>query len=188
MRGFRPIGDPMLSRSLLRPALSERQYLIANAAVFQVAWLLCVLGGSLIAALVTVLVIANHLRFVSRKRNEVIFLSQTLAIGLLCDMALVNTGVLATGNLLPPVWLSCLWLLFGSTVGYALRMFHGRLIFCIVGGAFLAPLSYFGGARLADVPLLEPLWLSLLIIGLVWAAVFPALVYLYMTNCLTSRS
>jgi hypothetical protein len=189
MPGYLPIVDRMPSKPLLpRPALSQRQYLIVNGVLFQLAWLGCVLGGSLLAVPVTALVIVNHLRFVADSRGEVIFLIQVLIIGFLCDMALVNAGVLATGQLLPPLWLTCLWLLFGSTVGYALQLFHGRLLLCIAGGAVFAPLSYYGGARLAAVPLLEPIWLSLLIIGLIWAVVFPGLVNLYTVTHLKFRS
>ncbi len=41
-----------------------------------------------------------------------------------------------------------------------------------------APLSYSVGARLSDVDLMTPQWLTLLLIGLGWAVVFPALLLL----------
>lgn len=162
--------------------LSERQHIVFNAAVFQLAWLACVLGGSVVAVVVTTAVVAVHLKLVTDKRREFIFLLQCAAAGFVCDLALIQLGVMDTGNHLPPVWLTCLWVLFGTTVGYALRFFHGRLALCVAGGFVFAPTSYFGGARLADVVLFEPVWVALLIIGLVWAVIFPVLIHLYTVN------
>lgn len=162
--------------------LTERQHIVFNAAVFQLAWLACVLGGSWIAGAVTAAVLTLHLNAVRDSRREAVFLAQCAVAGFVCDLALIQLGVMDTGQPLPPLWLTSLWVLFGTTVGYALKFFHGRLMLCVAGGLLFAPLSYFGGARLADVRLLEPVWAALLIIGLVWAVVFPALIHLYTVN------
>lgn len=162
--------------------LSERQHIVLNAVVFQLAWLACVLGGSWLALVVTAAVVTLHLNAVSDTRREAIFLAQCAAAGFVCDLALIQLGVMDTGNHFPPLWLTCLWVLFGTTVGYALRFFHGRLALCVAGGFVFAPTSYYGGARLADVMLFEPVWVALLIIGLVWAVIFPLLIHLYTVN------
>ena len=162
--------------------LSERQHIVLNAAVFQVAWLACVLGGSWVALAVTAAVVAMHLHVVTDTRREALFLAWCAAAGFVCDLALIQAGVMDTGNHFPPVWLTCLWVLFGTTVGYALKFFHGRLVLCVAGGFVFAPTSYFGGARLADVMLFEPVWAALLIIALTWAVVFPLLIHLYTVN------
>ncbi|KKO12015.1 DUF2878 domain-containing protein [Pseudohongiella sp.] len=173
-------GRPIQLAGKLR--LTERQHIVFNAVVFQLSWLACVLGGSVVAAAVTAAVVAMHLKVVADKRQEFIFLLQCAAVGFVCDLALIQMGVLNTGNPLPPLWLTCLWVLFGTTVGYPLRFFHGRLALCVAGGFVFAPTSYFGGARLADVTLVEPVWVALLSVGLVWAVVFPTLIYLYSVN------
>tara|TARA_R100001039_G_C1852178_1_gene112920 strand:- start:232 stop:777 length:546 start_codon:yes stop_codon:yes gene_type:complete len=162
--------------------LSERQHIVLNAAVFQLAWLACVLGGSWVAVAVTAAVVTLHLNAVTDTRREALFLVQCAIAGFVCDLALIQIGVMDTGYPLPPVWLTSLWVLFGTTVGYALRFFHGRLALCVGGGLFFAPLSYYGGARLANVNLFEPVWAALLIIGLVWAVIFPLLIHLYTVN------
>lgn len=169
------------------PTLSERQHLLLNAGIFQVAWLISVLGGNWIALLTTAAVTLIHLVLVRQRWREVVFLSKTLIIGFVCDLILIQSGVLLTGSQLPPPWLTCLWLLFGTTVGYALRMFHGRAVIAAAAGGALAPLSYVGGAKLAGVPLLEPLWMAWLVIALVWTCVFPGLIYLYLQNRISER-
>jgi len=168
-----------LSRTLI---ITEKQHLLLNAAVFQGAWLICVLAGSAAAAAVTILVVGLHLRWVRDRRRESIFLMQAFLIGFSCDLLLVQSGVLVTGGALPPLWLSCLWLLFGTTVGYTLRPFHGRLGWCMAGGALLAPLSYFGGVKLSGAALMSPAWGALLIIAVIWTFIFPLLVHLYSVN------
>ena len=162
--------------------LSQRQHTILNAVAFQLGWWACVLGGSWLAMAEMPAVVAVHLNAVPDKRTEFLFLMQCTALGFICDMALISAGVLETGYFLPPLWLTSLWILFGTTVGYALRFFHDRLALCIAGGAVFAPTSYFGGARLADVTLLEPIWLALLIISLMWAMMFPLLIRLHALN------
>lgn len=164
------------------PTMSQKQHLIVNALVFQAAWFLCVLGGSIVAVATTLIVLVLHLQWVRDKRREGVFLMQCAGIGFVCDLILVQGGVLVTGGSLPPLWLSCLWPLFGSTVGFALRAFHGRFLMCVVGGALLAPLSYFGGVRLSGSTLLEPTWLALVIVGAFWAVIFPMLIHLYTVN------
>lgn len=166
--------------------LTQRQHIVLNAAVFQLAWLACVIGGSLVAIAVTLAVVALHLKTVPARKREFMFLTRCAVIGFICDLALIQAGVMNSGGNLPPLWLTSLWVLFGTTVGYALRFFHGRLVLGIIGGGVFAPLSYFGGARLADVSLLEPVWAALLIIGLLWAVIFPLLIHLYTASTLKS--
>lgn len=168
-------------------SLGERQHLILNAAVFQLAWLACVLGGSWVALLTVSAVVALHLFLVQNPARELRFLLLVAAIGFVCDLALIRAGILAPAGAWPPVWLTSLWVLFGTTVGYALRLFHGRLLWCIIGGGLSAPLSYYGGARMANVELMQPVWLALVLIGLVWAVVFPLLVYLHGSHSLNRR-
>lgn len=162
--------------------LSDRQYLLVNALMFQIGWLLCVLFGSVVAIVVTALTVAVHMQWVRDRKRESNFLLICLGIGFITDLLLIQAGVLVTGSLVPPLWLTCLWVLFGTTVGYALRVFHGRLWLCIAAGGLSAPLSYYGGARLADVGLASPTWLALLIIGAAWALVFPLLMHFYSVN------
>jgi hypothetical protein len=168
--------------------MSNKLHLIVNAVVFQIAWLLCVLGGSMVAVVVTAFVLALHFQWVRDQQREAAFLLQCVAVGLACDLSLIYSGVLITAGALPPLWLTCLWPLFGSTVGYALRPFHGRFLLCVAGGALLAPLSYLGGVRLSGISLLEPTWLALTIIGMIWAVIFPLLVHLYTVNRLRTSA
>lgn len=173
---------PELERFFKSDPHGDRRYLVLNTLSFQITWLVCVLGGSWVALAVTTIVVALHLRLVRDARREMLFLAQCAVIGFMCDLILVWGGVMTTSSGLPPLWLTCLWILFGTTVGYAMRVFHGRLWMSVAGGAIFAPLSYFGGARLAGIPLMQPEWFALMVIGLFWAVIFPLLIHLYTVN------
>lgn len=170
------------------PRWSDRQYLVINALAFQGTWLMCVLGGSVVAAMVTVMMLIVHLHQVHDVKRESIFILQATVIGFLCDLALVSGGVIVTGGICPPLWLTCLWTLFATTVGYPMRFFFGRLWLSMITGAVFAPMSYFAGAHLAGVGLMSPDWMALLIISLIWALVFPLLIHLYTFNRLRPRT
>lgn len=169
------------------PRWSDRQYLVINALAFQATWPICVLGGSLVAVVTTAFMLVMHLHQVSDVRRESLFIAQATAIGFLCDLALVSGGVMITGGVLPPLWLTCLWTLFATTIGYPMRFFFGRFWLSLITGAVFAPISYFAGARLAGVGLMSPEWMALLIIGLMWALAFPLLIHLYTFNRLRTR-
>ena len=155
------------------------RYRINNALTFQIAWLVCVLAGSWVAVMTTLVVLVLHLQQVHNPRRELVFIVQATVVGFLCDTALIQSGVLITENFLPPLWLTCLWALFATTIGYALHFFLRRPWLSLLAGGFFAPLSYFAGARLAGINLMTPPWLGLLLIALMWALVFPLLNYLY---------
>lgn len=161
--------------------LNQRRRVVLDALIFQCAWLACVLGGSLIAMPVTLAVVALQLRLSERPGALGRFLIVTTLIGFFCDLLLVNAGVLLlpAGAQLQPLWLLCLWPLFATTVPHALRWFHGRTLHCALAGALLAPLSYFGGSRLAGVELVQPTWLALLVIAVLWSMIFPFLMAVY---------
>ncbi|MGM0631855.1 MAG: DUF2878 domain-containing protein [Pseudomonadota bacterium] len=169
----------MWTGSRQSPLLAARQHAVLNAVVFQLAWLLCVLGGNLVALPVTAGALALHLWLSTHRGAETRVLLAAIAVGLLCDSLLINSGVLLTPGMLPPLWLLCLWPLFASTLGLALRWFRDRLPAAAVGGLVFAPMSYFGGSRIAGIELLAPEWLALLVIGLAWSLVFPLLILIH---------
>lgn len=161
------------------PATGGRGHVVLNAVVFQCAWLACVLGGTSVALPVTALTLGLHLWLSGQRRVELRIMTAAVVIGLLCDSILINTGVLQVPGRLPPLWLLCLWPLFATTLGLALRWFLERPLASAAGGLLFAPMSYFGGSRLAGIGLLQPEWLALLYIGLAWALVFPLLARLH---------
>ncbi|MDR5867839.1 DUF2878 domain-containing protein [Halomonas koreensis] len=143
--------------------------LIANLAGFQLGWLACVLGGSLVGLAVAGGILMAHLRWQARP-GEWRWLVGFAGLGLTVDGGLVLAGGFTFpegAQLAPlPLWLWLLWPLFATLLHHSLAWLWRRPWLAAAGGATGAPLSYYAGARLADVTLAP--WL-LTAEALVWA-------------------
>lgn len=144
--------------------------LVANLVVFEAGWTACVLGGSLVGALVAGALLAVHLRWVAHP-GEWRWLVGFALLGLAVDGGLALTGgfqfhtdTLALGLL--PAWLWLLWPLFATLLHHSLAWLWSRPRLAVLGGAIGGPLSYYAGAELAGVTLAP--WL-LPAQALVWA-------------------
>lgn len=167
---------------------ARRAHLVANAVLFQLAWLVCVQGKSVWAVAVTVLVMLLHWRIVVINRREWQLWLTALVLGFVVDSLLLVAGVLQLPDaaVVQPLWLACLWLLFASTLlhstSFLLRSLPVAACFGFIGG----PLAYytgtqFGAAVLGSVAFetLSPLyanWIALAVLALCWSVVTPLLV------------
>lgn len=144
--------------------------LVANLVAFEAGWTACVLGGSLVGAMVAGALLAAHLRWVARP-GEWRWLAGFALLGLAVDGGLALAGGFAFTETplilgLLPVWLWLLWPLFATLLHHSLAWLWSRPRLAVVGGAIGGPLSYYAGAELAGVSLAP--WL-LPAQALVWA-------------------
>jgi len=148
---------------------------IYNAVSFNLAWLVCVLGGNVAALAITVLVIAIHMKFVSKNPIELAFIAVVMLLGVVIESLSIRAGLLvsADGGLWPPVWLVCLWGLFSTLLNHSLKWFQSHLALAAVAGGVSGALTYLAGTRLSDFSLREPQFLALAILFVVWCFVFP---------------
>jgi len=146
-----------------------------NALAFNVAWFFCVLGGSKVAIVVTILVLAAHFYFISNNSREISLVILVVALGIVMDSVLIRAGVLisANGSSWPPVWLLCLWAMFATLLSHSMKWFQSHLPVAFLLGGISGTLSYAAGTRLTDFALREPLWTSLPVIALCWCVTFP---------------
>lgn len=151
--------------------------LLANAGLFQLGWLACVLGASqppyLLAALPCLLL---QLALLPWRAQWPGLLAVALA-GSLLDSALGGLGVFdfAGDPPLLPAWLALLWCLFATTLRHSLAWSAAPLWLGMLLGALAGPLSYWAGSRLAGVGLPLGTLPSLALLGLLWALLLPAL-------------
>lgn len=146
------------------------QALVLNALRFEAGWLLCVLGGSWVAAIAGGSLLVWHLWRCARP-GEWQFIAGFALLGLVIDGGLqllggfdFNDQTLVLGLL--PLWLWMLWPLFATLVHHSLAWLWRYPLLAALCGAISGPLSYYGGALLAEVTLAA--WL-LPIQALVWA-------------------
>lgn len=152
-------------------ATRQWQALVLNALRFEAGWLLCVLGGSWVAAVAGSGLLAWHLWRCSFS-GEWRFIAGFALLGLAIDGSLqllggfdFNDQTLVLGLL--PLWLWMLWPLFATLVYHSLAWLWRYPLIAALCGAVSGPLSYYGGALLAGVSLAP--WL-LPVQALIWAA------------------
>jgi hypothetical protein len=145
---------------------------LINLAAFQVGWFACVLGGSLVGAVVVGAILVLHLRILAYP-GEWRWLAGFAMLGLLIDGGLSLAGGFDLGNQprllgVLPLWLWLLWPLFASLLHHSLAWLWRHPWLAMLGGATSGPLSYLAGARLAGVELAP--WL-LPLEALAWALI-----------------
>lgn len=147
------------------------QSLLLNALRFEAGWLLCVFGGSWVAAVAGGGLLAWHL-WRCGLPGEWRFIAGFALLGLVVDGGLhllggfdFNDQTLVLGLL--PLWLWMLWPLFATLVFHSLAWLWRYPLLAALCGAVSGPLSYYGGALLAGVSLAP--WL-LPVQALIWAA------------------
>ena len=162
----------------LIPATKKK---ILNLAVFQVGWMVCVLGGDLYAIAYTLVALLVHHHFVRERNSEWSLVTTVTVVGCLWDILMVQTGMINyadSGLLGIPVWLICIWILFATTFMHGLAWLNRYLWISALLAAALGPASYWFGARLSEANFGTPILTSLLVMACGWAALFPAGIYL----------
>lgn len=154
--------------------------IILNVIWFQVCWFACVIVGNKAALIILSLVFLAYL-LVPQLRFESWLLLAVCLLGFTVDFGLIATGVLekSSGGLLPPLWLSVLWLAFATTINHSLKTLMNKkplfLLLAVVGG----PLCYKIGVELTDIQFGFMAWQSLLIIAGVWLLAGMAILMFY---------
>ncbi len=150
---------------------------VINFLLIKVAWVACVLGGTLPGALI-IAVMLGLCFYQGRWQRERSFVVGLALLGLTLDSVWIHLGILdfgsgtlQLGNLaLAPPWIILLWVAVGLSLFEALGFFVRRPVLgaVIVGAA--APLSYSTGAQFGAVVI--PSTAMLMVIALVWVVVF----------------
>lgn len=150
---------------------------VANAVLFQIGWLTCVLGGNSLWLLVALAVLVIHLRWISSWAAEGRLILSVVIVGTAVDSVLRGAGVFAFQDHSPliPLWLMLLWALLATTLRHCLAWSARPWWLASVLGAVGGALSYYAGGRLAGVQFPYGELPTLIGIGLLWALLFPLL-------------
>ena len=153
---------------------------LINLALFQVGWLVCVIGGNIYAVVFTAAALILHGWLVLSSQAEWKLIGLVAVIGSLWDIAMANTGVISYGDAtllgIPP-WLVCLWLLFATTFMHGLFWLKRYLWLAVIFAAVMGPASYWAGTNLTEARLGVPIITSLAIMATGWAVLFPCGIY-----------
>ncbi|MFI8397499.1 DUF2878 domain-containing protein [Pseudomonas sp. Choline-02u-1] len=150
---------------------------IANAVLFQLGWLACVLGGNSFWLTLALAALVIHLRWISSWAAEGRLILCLVIVGTTVDSVLRYLGVFRFEEAAPliPLWLMLLWALLATTLRHCLA-WSARPWWLASGlGAVGGALSYYGGGQLAGVQFPYGEMQTLIVIGVLWAGLFPLL-------------
>lgn len=160
---------------------------LLNFVMYEAGWLACVVGaawgaGCYGAALAGVLVVV-HISLATAWFQELRLVLAAMLTGCVVDGLCIWFGVLRFADDgaipgLPPFWMTVLWMQFATTLRYSLSWLRGRFLLAALFGLLGAPAAFCGGARLGAVELPGPAVPGLLLLGILWSAAMPLLVWL----------
>lgn len=154
-----------------------------NLIWFQVFWFTAVVGQHQTVFLLVLLLVVHFLLLPQRKQ-ELWLIALCAPLGMIIDSLLSFYAVFEFSHLsdgLIPLWLAGLWIAFTATLRHGMTFFLSRPYLASVCGAIAGPLSYFAGQRLGAVEFGLPVAATLLLLGAIWALLFPLFI------CITNR-
>lgn len=159
---------------------------VATLVAFEGAWLACVLGAAhgqpWAGVLVALVVVAACVALGDRPPVDAALVAAALAVGLVWDSAMAQSGWIAYAAPEPlpglaPAWILALWALFAVVLRAPMRWLHARLSWAALLGAVGGPLSYAAAARMGAIAMPAPTR-ALLALAAGWAFIVPLLLAL----------
>ena len=152
---------------------------LVNLLIYNLIWLICVLGGNSLAWLGLILV-AGHFLVSPSRRRDALLATVMLVIGVIVDGTLVGIGFFSfIPDQFPiPLWLATIWLALATLPNHSLSWMKARPLLSALFGALGGPLAYWGGVRLGAATLNWPLLESLLLLAVVWGLLWPLIMLL----------
>jgi hypothetical protein len=155
---------------------------VVNFIAFQIGWFAAVVGAGhgmpWLGVLIVPLVLLLDLVLSADWRQELIVALAAAVMGFTVDTGLVAAGIFAPVPFLvprpfSPLWMVMLWVNQATTLNSCMGWLRGRYLAGALFGAVGGPLAYLSGAKLGAASL--PSTDGLVILGITWAAAFPAL-------------
>ncbi|MET4696266.1 DUF2878 domain-containing protein [Endozoicomonas lisbonensis] len=158
-----------------------------NALLFLTGWIICLATSSshisstntsnAIALVTTVTILLIHLKFIGNWGKEKEVLLITLLLGSTIDSFAGNLNILefSTTNRLLPLWMACVWILAGTTIRHCMTLCRKNHWYASLTGFLFSLVHYFLVNQISDVALATPIWLSVLMMAIIWSITVPIL-------------
>ncbi|MCB1119399.1 MAG: DUF2878 domain-containing protein [Chlamydiia bacterium] len=156
---------------------------LINYLSFYVIWIICLWSAvhdrQATALIVTLTYLTLHLKLSKKPRFDLLLIASLTLLGLIQDTILIHTGIIVFHGNPPitPIWLLCIWALFGSTLDSSLFWLQKHPLLAALFGAFGFPICYQIGVSATAATWLIPDPQAWLILALIWFFLFPALFY-----------
>jgi hypothetical protein len=159
---------------------------LINAVVFQVAWLVSVIGGAQqmpwLGPVAVLLALALHVHTARKPFEEILLVVICALIGAGFDSILVAAGWVTYkaglfSDHLAPYWIISMWMLFAMTLNVSMRWLRGQPKLAALLGFYGGPASYLGGQALGGIVLSNQV-AALMALAVGWAKMMPILMWL----------
>ena len=153
-----------------------------NALLFLAGWIICLTtsskdNSSTIALVTTITILLIHLKFIGNWMKEKEVLLITVLLGSTVDSFAGNLNILefSTTNRLLPLWMACVWILAGTTIRHCMTFCRKNHWYAPLTGFLFSLVHYFSVSQISNVALSTPIWLSVLIMAIIWSITVPVL-------------
>lgn len=159
--------------------------IIINAALFQITWFACALGGAhnmrWPAVIACGVLAAFQLHPKNRHPTDLKLIATAIALGLVIDTAWIQLGLIEYSDPIPftaiaPLWIILLWVGFAMTINHSLSWLNKHPLLPAVTGLIFAPLSYVAGAKLGALTFTGNLSVVIVSLGSAWALAMTVLI------------
>jgi hypothetical protein len=150
-------------------------FIVLNALIFQIGWLVCILMGTRWALVFTFCAFAFHFYATPLRLADAIAVVIAVLIGLVHDAILLYWEHIsfAETRYIAPLWIICLWGLLGTNLNHSLHWIYQRPWIAAGLGAICGPITYLAGVRLSTAEWSSPLTEVLPLISVLWLFVLP---------------
>lgn len=155
-----------------------------NGLLFYAGWLVCMQQATgeypWVGPLFVLLILIGTLSASPTRWVDLLLIIVLGLVGTLIDTLYIKMGMIQYKGgyhsfpSIAPLWISSLYALYASSVNHSLVWLRIHTIVACVLGAFGAISSYVVGIELGAATFLWPHYLSLTVIGAVWAFILPA--------------
>jgi hypothetical protein len=157
-----------------------------NVISADIGWLACIAGAAQghpwLGLVVVPILFGIHIAAIETHKIRAVFIVAltTMIIGFLMDTLLILFGTVEPNRWIIPAPFTTLWDImiganFSLMLDTSLRFLQKKPLAAAFLGALSAPGAYYAGDRLGALSLSEPLFSSLLWVGVVWFFVMPCL-------------
>ncbi|HMB16266.1 MAG TPA: DUF2878 domain-containing protein [Pelovirga sp.] len=152
---------------------------LLNIAIYQLIWLVAVIGGESLVGLALALIV-GHFLLTPVPKTDLVLIALVLLIGILVDGTLRWSGFFsfAEDRFPIPLWLGCIWMGLATVFNHSLGWLKNRLWLAMVLGAIGGPAAYIAGGRLGAAEFSLSLPWSIAALAIVWGGLVPGLVWL----------
>jgi hypothetical protein len=159
-------------------------YTLVNGLMFNITWFAIVTTESVVVApILAALHLLIHFTLMGKGFVELKVIAQVTLIGIVLDQLLFYLNVFTVEGVpaLPPLWLSCIWPVLATTFMHAFAGLQTRYWLASALGAVGGAFSFIAGTGLTSVAFESDL-LGPVIIGALWAVLFPLLLQIPRLN------